>query len=132
MSKTTHLYIFTTRNKIFMLTEGSVHHRLALAKGGPHKVPNWIKRTKDYEFGLKDKSIVDVTPEPEVVVVNETTKLVTQSGVDGATEAPVSDSSDDVAKGEPQPDDADNSADDSTDTPASQPKGKKAPGIVSA
>jgi hypothetical protein len=59
------LQLQTTRAKIFINHESQDEgeQRVSLSPGRHVKVPDWVKNTLGYRQGIKDKSIVDFTPQ---------------------------------------------------------------------
>lgn len=56
------LHLHVTRNKIFRRHEGDREQVVQCARNTVTKVPDWVKDDPGYKMGLKDKSIVDLTP----------------------------------------------------------------------
>jgi hypothetical protein len=60
------LSLFLTRSKIFEVTTADgANHRVAVSRttdGRTVAVPDWVKTTTTYQFGVKDGSIRDLTP----------------------------------------------------------------------
>jgi hypothetical protein len=59
--------MYFKRAKIFLAQDANGGEQRYLAPvGGPVAVPNWVCKTMGYKLGVKDGSIVDVTP-PKVI-----------------------------------------------------------------
>ena len=66
--------MYFKRAKIFLAQDPSGGEQRYLAPvGGPVAVPNWVCKTLGYSLGIKDGSIVDITPpnKPAPVVEEE-------------------------------------------------------------
>ena len=62
--------LYITRSKIFLAVDKTgAERRFTLGRGAlPQSAPDWVRNTLTYEYGVKDKSIVDLTPPPTAVV----------------------------------------------------------------
>jgi len=58
--------LYFTRAKIFLIPgddeNGERRFTAQASAGHPLPAPNWVRETATYKFGIKDKSIVDLTP----------------------------------------------------------------------
>ena len=72
------MQIMLKRSKIFYRPRAVAHPEmggavptiedtLQLTVGGPYSVPDWVVETDTYKLGVKDGSIVDITPQPTPV-----------------------------------------------------------------
>ena len=59
------LQLISKRNKLFFRDNEDTHFLLD-NRPGVQSAPDWIKGTLGYSMGLKDRSIVDLTPPPAV------------------------------------------------------------------
>jgi hypothetical protein len=75
MSKQKFLTLHFKRSKLFMLAKeghGELRFITGPTREGAIQVPAWVAETQTYQLGIKDKSIVNLTPpEPTVVYVKE-------------------------------------------------------------
>jgi len=74
--------LYFTRAKIFLIPgddeNGERRFTAQPSAGKPVPAPDWVRETATYKFGIKDKSIVDLTPpkrsrkvEPEEVPISD-------------------------------------------------------------
>ena len=59
------LNLYFKRAKIFLHTTKEGHalrYNAIVSASGPVPVPNWVKETLTYKCGVKDKSILDLSP----------------------------------------------------------------------
>ena len=64
------LQLYITRSKIFIsLDESGTERRFTLGRSTtPQAAPDWVRDTVTFKYGIRDKSIVDLTPPKPVVV----------------------------------------------------------------
>ena len=76
MSKQKFLTLHFKRSKLFMLAKeghGELRFITGPTREGAIQVPAWVEETQTYQMGIKDKSIINLTPpEPTIVYVKET------------------------------------------------------------
>ena len=65
------LQLYVTRSKIFIaLDESGTERRFTLGRSTtPQAAPDWVRDTATFKYGVKDKSIVDLTPPKPVAAV---------------------------------------------------------------
>lgn len=64
------MQIYVKRSKIFMNDSNGKHQRVALTKqDGPQPAPDWVRNAPGFKEGIKDGSIIDLTPVPQPVAV---------------------------------------------------------------
>ncbi len=56
------LQLYFKRAKLFLRDTEGKSERFVAGVGGPVKTPDWVKDTLGYMHGVKDGSIVDLTP----------------------------------------------------------------------
>ena len=61
--------MYFKRAKIFLEQTDKGEQRFIASVGGPVQVPNWVCKTLGYKYGIKDGSIVDVTPPKHVAPI---------------------------------------------------------------
>ena len=61
--------MYFKRAKIFLEQTDKGEQRFIASVGGPVQVPNWVCKTLGYRYGIKDGSIVDVTPPKHVAPI---------------------------------------------------------------
>ena len=64
------LSLYFKRAKLFLGMKDGAEVRFQAGIGGPWRVPYWVKSDPGYELGVKDGSIVDITP-PRAVLMAE-------------------------------------------------------------
>jgi hypothetical protein len=119
MSKQEFLTLHFKRSKLFMLAKES-HGELRFLTGptreGAIQVPAWVVETPTYKDGIKDGSIVNLTPpEPKIVYVKELP----------AAEVPSADTEDDDGDGEGDGPKDDEDLKDEAPAPKSRSRKKK-------
>lgn len=90
------LQLHCKRSKLFMRHNGKTQEKVTCARGEVTKVPDWVKDQPGYAAGIKDKSIVDLTPPkmvpvPTPVIEEENSEVTPQSGEPEDTPTPVDD-----------------------------------------
>jgi len=93
------LQLHCKRSKIFHHSDGEREISVSAARGEVTPVPDWVKDTLGYRMGLKDKSIVDLTP-PKHVEATEEAPAHTEASVEDVG------SDDPDGSGEQAPEDA--------------------------
>jgi hypothetical protein len=59
------LQLYFKRAKIFLYTTDAgqaLRYNAIISTNGPVPVPDWVKQTLTYKCGLKDSSVIDLTP----------------------------------------------------------------------
>jgi hypothetical protein len=56
------LQLHCKRSKIFIKPDGDSHKSVKCARGETTPVPDWVKNDPGYANGIKDGSIIDLTP----------------------------------------------------------------------
>ena len=65
------LQLYFKRAKLFLTEQNGKEERFTAPVGGPVSAPDWVKGTDGYKYGVKDGSIVDITPPKSVTEVEE-------------------------------------------------------------
>jgi hypothetical protein len=120
------LSLYFKRAKIFLHTSNTGHalrYNAIVSANGPVPVPDWVKETLTYKCGVKDSSIIDLTP--------PTLKPRSQDAIDAEAKAYVVGSAggaDKDAAAMAEEEEKPKAADDSEDGPEeeSEPAEKKA------
>ena len=112
--------MYFKRAKIFLEQTDKGEQRFIASVGGPVQVPNWVCKTLGYSLGVKDGSIVDITP-PKVVapVVEEDVPETQEAFAQGGPLPPV-DTADPGT-------DSDPASEESEEDEAEEPEAEKAP-----
>lgn len=98
--------LYFTRAKIFLIPgddeNGERRFTAQPSAGKPVPAPDWVRETATYKFGIKDKSIVDLTPpkrsrkvEPEEVPISDPPVEPGDAADDAADDADSDDDDDD-------------------------------------
>lgn len=89
--KGTMLQLYVKRNKIFISVESGAEQRFITPQlNNPFTAPEWIADTLTFKQGIKDGSIIDLTPKA-IVEVKEPVPEDTEGAPDGNLDAPQSD-----------------------------------------
>lgn len=117
------LKLHCKRSKLFMRsTSEGRHERVTAVAGAVTSVPDWVATTDGYKYGVKDGSIVDLTPPKQVVAASEPVAATK------VTEAPEAESTSGSESGESTDDDTE----DAEAKPKTTARSRVPKGIVSA
>jgi hypothetical protein len=81
------LRLHVKRTKMFML-HGASTRQFQIQAGQTVMAPEWVKQTRTYGDGLKDESIVDLTPPRPVAAIPEPEEKAPEAEPEAEPEAP--------------------------------------------
>ena len=125
MSKQEFLTLHFKRSKLFMLSgegQGTKRFQAGPTHGGAIQVPVWVEETQTYQMGIKDGSIVNLTPPKPTIIYRD---APTKAEAEVSTDVEEDDSAAEDNVEDPKDEDGADSEDESPTDEAPKPRSRK-------